>query len=255
MSGNVGSNIGGMKAAKAWVELVVDDSKLTRGLARCELEMRAFANKLTNIGSQMFGMGAAMLAPIGYAVRQFAELDDTLRLVRAVTRASSKEFEQLSDKARLIGKTTSFTSQQVAEAMANLGRAGFDPKQIDGMIKHVMNLARATQTNVSTAAEITGNAMRQFGLQAKDTQRIVDVMTAAANNSSQTLEDIAVSFKYAAPVAKDFGMAIEEVAYYVGVLANQGLKGEMAGTSLRNILARLGGADVQEQFANLGIDL
>lgn len=255
MSGNVGSNIGGMKAAKAWVELVVDDSKLTRGLARCELEMRAFANKLTNIGSQMFGMGAAMLAPIGYAVRQFAELDDTLRLVRAVTRASSKEFEQLSDKARLIGKTTSFTSQQVAEAMANLGRAGFDPKQIDGMIKHVMNLARATQTNVSTAAEITGNAMRQFGLQAKDTQRIVDVMTAAANNSSQTLEDIAVSFKYAAPVAKEFGMAIEEVAYYVGVLANQGLKGEMAGTSLRNILARLGGADVQEQFANLGIDL
>ncbi len=255
MSGSVGSNIGGMKAAKAWVELVVDDSKLTRGLARCELEMRAFANKLTNIGSQMFGMGAAMLAPIVYAVRQFAELDDTLRLVRAVTRASSKEFEQLSDKARLIGKTTSFTSQQVAEAMANLGRAGFDPKQIDGMIKHVMNLARATQTNVSTAAEITGNAMRQFGLQAKDTQRIVDVMTAAANNSSQTLEDIAVSFKYAAPVAKEFGMAIEEVAYYVGVLANQGLKGEMAGTSLRNILARLGGADVQKQFASLGIDL
>lgn len=246
----------GIRAARAWVELVVDNSKLSRGLQRAELELKAFANKLTGLGTQMFGMGAAMLTPIGYAVRQFAELDDTLRLVRAVTRATSREFDALSAKARFLGKTTSFTSQQVAEAMANLGRAGFDPRQIDGMIKHVMNLARATQTNVSTAAEITGNAMRQFGMEAKDSQRIVDVLTTAANNSSQTLEDIAVSFKYAAPVAKEFGMAIEEVAYYVGVLANQGLKGEMAGTSLRNILARLGGDDVRKQFYDtLGIKL
>ena len=60
------------------------------------------------------------------------------------------------------------------------------------------------------------------------------------------------SIMLAYKIAKHFGMAIEEVAYYVGVLANQGLKGEMAGTSLRNILARMGGSDVQKQFENLG---
>lgn len=247
---------GDIRAARAYVELIVNDHTLTRGLQKAELSMRAFANKLSDIGVQSFGMGAAMAAPLALAVRQFADLDDTLRLVKAVTSATAKEFQNLTDKARQLGKTTSFTSQQVADAMANLGRAGFDPRQINSMIKHVMNLARATQTNITTAAEITGNAMRQFGLQAKDTERIVDVLTATANNSSQTLEDIATSFKYAAPVAKDFGMSIEEAAYYVGILANQGLRGEMAGTSLRNMLARLGGADVQKQFTEgLQIDL
>lgn len=250
------ANPGDVRAARAYVELVVNDHMLTRGLQKAEFLMRAFASKLSDIGAQTFGMGASMAVPLALAVRQFAELDDTLRLVKAVTSATAKEFQILTDKARQLGKTTSFTSQQVADAMANLGRAGFDPRQIDSMIKHVMNLARATQTNVATAAEITGNAMRQFGMQAKETERIVDVLTATANNSSQTLEDIAVSFKYAAPVAKEFGMAIEETAYYVGILANQGLRGEMAGTSLRNMLARLGGPDVQKQFTEgLEIDL
>ena len=243
-------SITGIRAARAYVELVMNDSKFTRGLALAEAEMRAFANKCTAIGSQMFGMGAAMLTPIAYSVRQFKEFDDTMRLVRAVTRATMNDFQKLSDKARLLGKTTSFTSQQVADAMANLGRAGFDTKQIDGMIKHVMNLARATQTGIANSAEIVGNAMRQFGLQTKDTQRVVDVLTSTANNSSQTLDDIAQSLKYAAPVAKEFGMAIEETAYYIGILANQGLKGEMAGTSLRNMLIRLSGSDVEKQFVN-----
>lgn len=241
-------SITGIRAARAYVELVMNDSKFMRGLALAESEMRAFANKCTSIGTQAFGAGAAMLTPITYAVKQFKEFDDTMRLVRAVTRATMTDFQKLSDKARLLGKTTSFTSQQVADAMANLGRAGFDTRQIDGMIKHVMNLARATQTGIANSAEIVGNAMRQFGLETKDTQRVVDVLTTTANNSSQTLDDIAQSMKYAAPVAKEFKMAIEETAYYIGILANQGLKGEMAGTSLRNMLIRLSGADVEKQF-------
>lgn len=241
-------SITGIRAARAYVELVMNDSKFMRGLALAESEMRAFANKCTSIGTQAFGAGAAMLTPITFAVKQFKEFDDTMRLVRAVTRATMTDFQKLSDKARLLGKTTSFTSQQVADAMANLGRAGFDTRQIDGMIKHVMNLARATQTGIANSAEIVGNAMRQFGLETKDTQRVVDVLTTTANNSSQTLDDIAQSMKYAAPVAKEFKMAIEETAYYIGILANQGLKGEMAGTSLRNMLIRLSGADVEKQF-------
>ena len=241
-------SITGIRAARAYVELIMNDSKFTRGLALAEAEMRAFANKVTAIGTQMFGMGAAMLTPITYSVRQFKEFDDTMRLVRAVTRATMNDFQKLSDKARLLGKTTSFTSQQVADAMANLGRAGFDTKQIDGMIKHVMNLARATQTGIANSAEIVGNAMRQFGLQTKDTEKVVDVLTTTANNSSQTLDDIAQAMKYAAPIAKEFGLTIQDTAYYIGILANQGLRGEMAGTSLRNMLIRLSGADTQKKF-------
>lgn len=245
-----------IKAAKAWVELTLNDSKFSRGLARAENELRAFANRMTSIGMSGFGISAAALAPIGLAVRQFAKLDDTLRLVRAVASATRVEFEALSKKARYIGRTTSFTPQEAADAMATLGRAGFNPKQVDLMISHVMNLSRATQTNIATSAEITGNTLRQFGMSAEETVRVVDVLAAAANSSSQTLEDIAVSFKYAAPVAKEFGMEIEEAAYYVGILANQGLRGEMAGTSLRNILARLGGSNVRKQFEEvLGIPL
>lgn len=252
---NGGTNAGRIRAARAYVELLVDNNQLSRGLKRAEFEIKAFASKLSSIGSQLFGMGMVGALPIGLSVKHFAELDDSLRTVKGVTGATGKEFDKLSEKARFLGRTTSFTSKQVSEAMVELGRAGFKTDQIDQMIDHVMNLSRATRTEIPVAAEIASNTIRQFGLDCSETGRVVDVLTATSNSSAQTLEDLAVSFRYVAPVAKEFNMSVEDTATIVGTLANQGLRGEMAGTAFRNILARMGSPEVQGKFKELGVSL
>ncbi|CEH28862.1 Uncharacterized protein BN1090_A2_01286 [Aneurinibacillus migulanus] len=61
------------------------------------------------------------------------------------------------------------------------------------------------------------------------------------------------AFKYAAPVAKQLGISLEELAAATGIMSNSGIKGEQAGTSLRAALLRL--ADPPKAAANQLLDL
>ena len=173
--------------------------------------------------------------------------------VRAVTGATAEQFAVLTDQAKQLGRTTSFTAKQVAEGMTSLGRAGFKPAEIQAAIPAVLNLARATGTELGQAADYAANSIRAFGLSASDTTRVADVLTATANNSAQTVDDLAESLKYAAPVAADAGESIESTSKALGVLANMGIKGSMAGTTIRQMFIRLADPGVQKTLAGLGI--
>lgn len=142
-----------------------------------------------------------------------------MRAVQAVSGSTGAEFEALTAKARELGRTTSFTAEQVASGMVELGRAGFKAPQIDAAIASAMDLSRSTQTEIPLATEIAGNALRAFDLEASEMGRVRDVLTATANNSSQTLEDLGEAFKFVAPIAKDAGTSIEDAAKIVGTLA------------------------------------
>jgi hypothetical protein len=74
------------------------------------------------------------------------------------------------------------------------------------------------------------------------------------------METFAESMKYVAPVAKSAGMSIEETTAMLSVMANAGIKGSQAGTSLRRIISELGTgsepvAEKIKQLANAGIGL
>lgn len=47
------------------------------------------------------------------------------------------------------------------------------------------------------------------------------------------------TFKYAAPLAGALGYNIEDLSMAIGLMANSGIKGGQAGTTLRSILTRL----------------
>jgi len=194
-----------IRAGRAFVELFADNSKLVRGLRAARAKIRAFGQRLQNIGTRIAATTAAMAVPVGIAVRTFAGFEDQMAQVRAVTGAADSDFEKLTQRAKELGRTTSFTAAQVAGAMTELGRAGYKPAQILDAIGPALNLARATSTDLPRAAEIASAAMRGFGLTAKDTTYIADVLTATANNSAQGLEDIGESLKYVAPLAKEAG--------------------------------------------------
>ena len=243
-----------IRAGRAFVELFADNSKLVRGLRAARAKIRAFGQRLQNIGTRIAATTAAMAVPVGIAVRTFAGFEDQMAQVRAVTGATDRDFGKLTQRAKELGRTTSFTAAQVAGAMTELGRAGFKPAQILDAIGSVLNLARATATDLPRAAEIASAAMRGFGLTAKDTTYIADVLTATANNSAQGLEDIGESMKYVAPMAKEAGEDIRDTAAALGVLANNGIKGSMAGTALARAYKNLSKTGSQTMLKKLGVD-
>jgi hypothetical protein len=149
-----------IRAGRAFVELTLDQSGLERGLRSAQKRMADFSATLTAVGAKMLGAVTVASTPFALATRVFSGFDDELRKVQAVTGATNTEFQNLTRSAEKLGRETSFTAKQVAEGMTALGRMGFSSSEIDHAIGSVLDLSRATGTDLGDAAEIAANNMR-----------------------------------------------------------------------------------------------
>ena len=177
--------------------------------------------------------------------------------VQAITNATAEDTQRLTDKARELGATTRWTATQSAEAMTYLGMAGWKTEQIMAGMKPMLDLATAGGTDLARTADIISDDLTAFGMSADQAGRMADVFAYTITNSNTTVELMGESMKYAAPVAKAFGASMEETAAMIGLMANAGIKGSMAGTSLRQGFLRLAGppAKASHELEALGINL
>lgn len=243
---------GTIRAGQAFVELYGDDSKLQRTLTNTKKRLESFGTAIAGIGAKMVGVSAMLATPFAFAIKMFADFDDAMRMVRAVSSATAEEFKVLTAEAERLGRETSFMAKDAAEGMISLARIGFKPMQINAAIGSVLNLARATGTDLGQAAEIAANNMRVFDLGVSRTTNVVDILTATANNSAQTLIDLAEGLRMAGPQAASAGDDIRNVAASLGVLANMGIKGSLAGTALRKAYSQFAKVDIQSKLKAIG---
>ncbi len=244
-----------IEAGSAYVRLYMKQTAFDRGIRTLKRKLRNTGRAFTEVGRTATLAGTAMVAAIGMATKAYAEFDDQMRAVKAVASATAGEFQNLTKQAEDLGRTTSFTARQVAEAMLNLSRAGFNPAETEAAIPGVLNLARATGTELAEAAEIAAGTLRAFRLEADQMGRTTDVLTATANNSSQTLTDLGESMKDAAPIAQRYGLTLEETSKAIGVLANLQIKGSKSGVAIRQILLQLADPKIRADLAGMGVNL
>lgn len=159
--------------------------------------------------------------------------------VKALSGATAEEMEALTEKAEEMGKKTSFTASQSADALGYMALAGWNTEEMLDGIDGVLNLAAASSMDLATASDIVTDAMTAFGMSADETNRFVDVLAATSTSSNTTVEMLGQSFKYVGAICGAMGYSIEDVGVALGMMANSGIKAEQAGTSLRSLLTRL----------------
>jgi TP901 family phage tail tape measure protein/lambda family phage tail tape measure protein len=147
--------------------------------------------------------------------------------------------QRLNAIARELGATTRFTAAQAGEGMLFLSRAGFEVNEVAQMIPQTLNLATAATIELGAASDMVANTMHQFGLAAGETERAVDALLIVANSANTDVLQMGEAMKYAGTFAGTLGVTVEETAAMVGIMANMGIKGSMAGTQLRGVLAAL----------------
>jgi len=194
-------------------------------------------------------MGAGILAAvtafktitsvIGSAIKSFRDFEFQMAKVRAVTGASNSDFKKLSSSAKDLGRTTFFTATQVAELQTNYAKLGFTTTEILNAQEATLQLATATGSDLARAAIVAGSAVRGFGLDADETQRVVDVMAVSFTSSALDIEKFQTSMTKVAPIAKSAGFSIEDTTAIMAQLADSGIEASIAGTSLRNILLKM----------------
>ena len=206
-----------------------------------ERSLKQTAAKMKRIGTTMTAsITAPLVAMGGLAVKTFASFEQSMAKVNAVSGATGAEFKALNQLAKDLGATTRFTASEVSDLMLNYSKLGFSAAEIEKITGATLNLALATGEDLAKSAEVAGSTLRAFGLDADQMLRVTDVMAKSFSSSALDLDRFSESMKYVAPVAAAAGISLEEASAMLAVLANNGIKGSQAGTSLRRIISDLG---------------
>ena len=211
-------------------------------------EIAAKGEQLKDMGDKVSGVGEKMLpatvAVVGLgtaAVKTAADFDSGMSKVAAISGATGDDLDALREKAREMGAKTKFSASEAAAAMEYMAMAGWKTEDMLGGIEGIMNLAAASGEDLATTSDIVTDALTAFGLSAADSGHFADVLAAASSNANTNVSMMGETFKYAAPIAGALGFSVEDTAEAIGLMANAGIKGSQAGTSLRTIMNNLAG--------------
>tara|TARA_B100000497_G_scaffold81535_1_gene90972 strand:+ start:17834 stop:20314 length:2481 start_codon:yes stop_codon:yes gene_type:complete len=203
----------------------------------------------TGIGALVVGIGA-LGTVLKKANKIGADFSKGLSTLRAVTGNTADELKVLGGQAKQLGATTQFTAIEVVGLQTELAKLGFTIQDIKNSTPAILDLAASLEIDLANAAEFAGSVVRSFGLTTAETQRVVDVMAKSTSSSALNFEALKESLRVVAPVARATGVSIEQTAAYLGVLANNGLKGSVAGTGLSKSFIELNkkGIDINDAF-------
>lgn len=147
-------------------------------------------------------------------------------------------FDSMAKYVRQIGIETKFTAIEVAGAVKFLSMAGMGIDTINKAIRPITNLALIGDNDVSQIADLATNILAGYDIRNSSMDSVADILASTVSRSNVNIIEMAESFKMAAGYMKMAGVDFTESAAAIGILGNMGVKGTMAGTSLRAMATR-----------------
>jgi TP901 family phage tail tape measure protein len=233
-------------------------AKVDKAVARGQQVIEGYGNSMQSLGKQMSWQVTAPIVAIGTAsVYTAAQFDDSMRKVQAKVGGTTEDLAAMREQALQLGADTAWSASEAADGMEYLAAAGFNAEQVMAAMPGMLALASSDAVDLGVAAEIAGATLNGFGLEAAEAGRVADVLAKSAAATNAGVTDMGEAMAYVAPVAKSTGLSLEETAAAIGILSNAGIKGSMAGTTLRGALSALltPTSEAQEIMDRLGVSV
>lgn len=211
------------------------------------------------VGRGLLGVGGIVKDTIQVGAQYEKSLDTVAAKMGGIKR-SSEAYKTLGTTARKIGRDTEFSAVRAAQGLEFLAMAGFRADQAVAGLPKVVDLATVGSVGFARATDIASDTLGAFNLMSQDTPqlmknltRVNDVMARTVTSSNTTLELLFETFKQAGPTGLSLGYSIETVSALAGKLADAGIKGERAGTTLKNIFVRLSSPAPAKTLGKIGV--
>ena len=232
-----------MSDGKVVIETDLDSSGVESGLSRLQ-------GTITK-GIAAIGIGKLF----SEAVKTGMDFEVQMSRVKAISGATGEEFAKLKEQAKQLGADTAFSATEAAQGMENLASAGFSTNEIIAAMPGMLDLAASSGEDLASSADIAASTLRGFGLEASSAGHVADVLAKNAAATNAAVVDTGEAMKYVAPVAKTMGIEFEETAAAIGIMADAGIKGSQAGTTLRGALSRIAKPtkEMRETMDDLGL--
>ena len=216
-------------------------------------KQRAAINRLQYVRTPSIRNLPMMYMLNGYAMYGFlkSELTKAVEYTNIMTSAQSilrvadndlttfeNRFTKMALYVRKIGVETKFTAVEVAGAVKYLSMAGMGIDAINASIRPIVNLALIGDNDVSQIADLATNIQTGYDIKNSGMGSVADILASTVSRSNVNVMEMAESYKMAAGYMRMAGVEFTESAAAIGILGNMGVKGTMAGTSLRAMATR-----------------
>lgn len=223
-----------------------------RGIQRNTKRMaRGMRSLALSMGSLIVASGFGLKGLLGPA----AKFEHAMSGVNAVTLGQIENMDELKQKAKDLGRTTTFTAVQVGQAMEILARAGLKGGEIDDAIEPILKAAEAGGAGIDETAKVIISTMKGMGWEFAKTTDAANIFALISARTKTTITELGEGMSKVAPVAKQFGLKFEEVAATVALLQDVGIEASMSGTQMKTMLTKLAQLTPKatKRFKRLGI--
>ena len=201
---------------------------------------QSIGDNLTKTGANLSLKVTTPLAALGgVALKTSMSFDDAMRKVQATSGATQEDFNALRNSALKFGSTTAHSASQVANAFNFLALAGWNAQQSQKAMPGLLSLSSAAGLDLAITADILTDTMSAFRMEASQANEVADDFAKIQSITNTNVAQLGEAMKYAAPAAAGFGKDLKETAGFLGILADNGIKGSMAGTTFTAVMRDL----------------
>lgn len=235
------------------------DDIVSIGLAVDSRDVKAGTKNLNEFGRQgketkkatdslMSSVKSLVGAYVGFqtlrsVVDQHREFTKAISELSSITGATGRDLQFYKEQALDLGRTTTFSAQEVATAFKLVASAKPDllesKEALASVTGEVLTLAEASGMTLPDAAKALGGSLNQFGADASEASRFINVLAAGAKLGASEINDTSEAMKNSGAVASSLGLSFEETNAAIQALASVSIKGAEAGTGLRGVLLKL----------------
>ena len=244
------ASIGGLS-----VRIGADIGDLLKGLNRAQrsfnqagqsmIDTAENLRKKTSASFSLLGQNITVSADEAFgalsalSLKAFGDFEASINRVGVLSGATGEELDQLTAIAKELGATTAFSAKEASDGLQFLAQAGFSAQEQIQALPSVLDLASAGATDLATASDIASDLLTAFGKDASELGQVNDVLAGTFTKTNTNLQGLFNGLKQVAPLATSAGIGITDLNASIGILANQGIKGEQSGTAIRNIIQSL----------------
>jgi TP901 family phage tail tape measure protein len=216
---------------------------VSRGLAQIQQGVSGLGASLVKVNAaaeltgRAFGALGSIAGAFGDAVSGAASVEDALRRVSIITRATTDEQSALQQAVSDAVATTRFSAEEAAGALVLMAEDGFTASQAVQQLGTVLQFAQANAQSAAQAAQGLGAVLDTFGAPATQIASLADALTATAVAAGTSTKALQEGLAGAGVAAEQAGLSINDTVAALGGLAQRGIEGGAAAKALNKILA------------------
>lgn len=255
---------------KLVIRLVGDGSDYNKTLDKAVRATEKAVRRIENTAKKMktvgIGLSLAVTLPALGAVKAYASFDDAMTKSTAIMGNVSADLrKEMEATATSISNNSATSATDLAESYFFLASAGLDATASIAALPKVEKFAVAGAFNMATATDLLTDAQSALGMTSADSAenmmqmvKVSDLLVGANTLANASVEQFSSAITNGAGAAiSKFNLDLEEGVAILGIYADQGLKGNAAGSSFSRAIRLTTQAinDNKGVFSDLNIEV